>query len=326
LRTRSLKVSVVIPTLNAGPDFEGLLEKLSEQEEDFELEVLVIDSGSMDGTAELAERYGATVRRIERQEFNHGATRNLGISLARGEYVALTVQDAVPLDTRWLATMVENLERDERVAAVYGRHVPRPESDVLTRALVTNLATASLDRREQEIGDPEKYLTMSSVERRRVATFDNVSSCLRRSVWEEFPFEKTSFAEDLRWGKRAVEAGYKIVYEPRSVIIHSHERGALYDLRRHYVDQLVFIELFGSRLVPNLPRLILGIPYSARHVYRLLRREEPIPQKRPRHALLAAKHAIPTQLGAYLGCKIPAVARLSPNLHSRLHRFLSKGV
>jgi rhamnosyltransferase len=321
-----VKVSVVIPTLNAGPEFEELLESLSAQEGKFELEIVVIDSGSTDGTAELAEAYGATVHRIGGQEFNHGATRNLGISLTHGRYVALTVQDAVPLDARWLATMIENLESDGQVAVVYGRHVPRPESDVLTRALVNSLATASLERREQEIGDPEKYLTMSTMERRRVTAFDNVSSCLRRSVWEEFPFEKTDFAEDLRWGKRVVEAGYKIVYEPRSVVVHSHERGALYDLRRHYVDQLVLMELFGSRLVPNLPRLILGIPYSARHVYRLLRREEPIPEKRQRHALLATKHAIPTQLGAYLGGKMSFIARLSPRLHLRLHRFLSKGV
>jgi rhamnosyltransferase len=41
--------------------------------------------------------------------------RNLGVSLARGEYVILTVQDAVPLDERWLSAMVENLGRDERV-------------------------------------------------------------------------------------------------------------------------------------------------------------------------------------------------------------------
>src|SRR5919112_5589754 len=110
------KVSVVIPTLNAGPGFEELLIKLTSQGGDFEREILIVDSGSVDGTVWLARRYGATVHKISKSEFNHGATRNLGISLACGEYVALTVQDAVPLDERWLAAMVENLENDERVA------------------------------------------------------------------------------------------------------------------------------------------------------------------------------------------------------------------
>jgi len=315
-----VKVSVVIPTLNAGPGFEETLAKIRAQEGPFEVELLVVDSGSTDGTGELARRYGATVHRIERREFNHGATRNLGISLTEGEYVALTVQDAVPLDGRWLAAMVENLERDGRVAVVYGRHVPRPEASVLTRALVNNLPTAGLERQEKMMGDPEEYRSMRPVNRRKVVAFDNVSSCLRRSVWEEFPFEKTNFAEDLRWGKEAFERGYKIVYEPRSVVIHSHERGVLYDLKRHYVDQVFLLEIFGARLVPNLWRLALTVPFVARHVYYMLRREDP--QKRLLHLPTAFEFAVTSQVGAYLGCKSETLARLYP----RLHQYLSKGV
>jgi len=320
------KVSVVIPTFNAGPGFEELLRKLAAQEGEFEREVVVVDSGSTDGTAELAARYGTALHRVPKAAFNHGATRDLGISFSSGDYVALTVQDAVPLDERWLAAMVENLQKDGRVAAVYGRHVPRPDAGVMTRALVGSLAIASLERREQEIQDAAQYPSLPPTERRRVAAFDNVSSCLRRSVWEELPFGEADFAEDLRWGKKVVEAGYRIVYEPRSVVVHSHGRGALYDLRRHYVDQLVLDELFGARMVPNLPRLVLGIPYSTRHVYGLLRRENPAPEKRPKLLLDAATYALASQLGAYLGCKVPSVSPLSPKFHARLHRLLSKGV
>jgi glycosyltransferase involved in cell wall biosynthesis len=58
------KVSIVIPTLNAGPEFEELLEKVCVQEGDFEHEAIVVDSGSTDGTVELARRYGARVHQI----------------------------------------------------------------------------------------------------------------------------------------------------------------------------------------------------------------------------------------------------------------------
>ena len=320
------KISVVIPTFNAGPGFEDLLRKLGSQEGDFERQIVVVDSGSTDGTAELAARYGAAVHSVSKAAFNHGATRDLGISLSSGEYVALTVQDAVPFDERWLAAMVENLRNDGRVAAVYGRHIARADAGVMTRALVGNLAVAGLERRVQEIQAPAQYLSLPPGKRRRVAAFDNVSSCLRRSVWEEFPFGEADFAEDLRWGKKVVEAGYKIVYEPRSVVVHSHERGALYDLRRHYVDQLVLNELFGARTVPNLPRLILGIPYSARHIYGLLSREDPAPERRSKYLLDAATYAFASQLGAYLGVKLPSISRLSPKLHTRLHTILGKGV
>lgn len=322
-----VKVSVVIPTLNAGPGFEELLKKISRQEGDFDREVLVVDSGSTDGTDELARHYGAVVHRVRRQEFNHGGTRNLGISLARGEYVALIVQDAVPLDERWLATMVENLERDGRVAGVYGRQISHPGSSALTRVLVNNLASASLERREQFADDPEQYRKMPPAKRRRLAAFDNVSSCLRRSVWEKLPFEKTNFGEDIRWGKRVVEAGYKTVYEPRSAVFHSHERGAGYDLRRYYVDQRVLLELFGLKPVPNLVSLFLAISRSSVRLYRLLQRDEGIAVKGViRTLMFAFKHAVPAQVGNYLGVRSESIARLSPRAFEKLHHFLSKGI
>jgi rhamnosyltransferase len=216
--------------------------------------------------------------------------------------------------------MVENLERDERVAVVYGRQVPRPEASVLTRALVNNLPTADLERQEKEMGDPESYEALRPVDKRKVVAFDDVSSCLRRSVWEEFQFEKTNFAEDLRWGKEAFERGYKIVYEPRSVVMHSHERGVLYDLKRHYVDQMFLVEIFGARRVPNLWRLALTIPLVTRRVYYMLRQENL--EKRFPHLLTALEFAVTAQVGSYLGCKSKVLARLAP----WLHRFLSKGV
>ncbi len=321
------KLSVVIPTFNAGPGFEELLMGISAQEGDFDCEVIVIDSGSTDGTDELARRYGAVVHRISKSEFNHGAARNLGISLGRGQYVALTVQDAIPLDERWLAAMVEDLEQDERVAGVYGRQIPRSDSGALTRVLVSSLASASLERREQFAGGPEQYREMPPAKRRRLAAFDNVSSCLRRSVWEEIPFEETNFGEDIRWGKRVMEAGYKTVYEPRSAVIHSHERGALYDLRRYYVDQRILLELFRLELTPNLVRLLLNISRSSLHLYRLLRRDEEAAARGILwSALVAARYAVTAQTGNYLGARSESIARLSPRAFKELHRFLSKGI
>jgi rhamnosyltransferase len=326
------KVSVVILTFNAGPGFEPLLASILAQEGDFEREILVVDSGSTDGTVELARRYGINVHRIPKAEFNHGATRNLGVALTRGEYVALIVQDALPLAGRWLTAMVENLRQDACVAGVYGRQVPHPGSGALTRAVVNSLSTASLERREQFAGSPKRYRQMSPAERRSLATFDNVTSCLRRSVWERFPFEKASFGEDLRWGDRVITVGYKLVYEPRSVVFHSHERGAAYNLRRNYVNQLVVSELFGLELVPNLWRLFVTVCASFLHVCYLLYQGEKS-KWRGRHfreglrfVPLAIKHVVPAQVGVYLGVRSRSIARLSPTLHRRMHRWLSKGI
>jgi rhamnosyltransferase len=321
----SPEVSIVIPTFNGGPEFRALLDGICAQEGDFELKLVVVDSGSTDGTVELARRYGATVHQIPKSEFNHGATRNLGISLARGEYVALTVQDATPVDERWLAAMVENLERDEQVAGVYSRQIARKDASPLTRALVNSLALASLERREQFVDDPKRYGKMPPRKRRRLATFDDVSSCLRRSVWEEMPYEKTNFGEDLRWGKRVVEAGYKIVYEPRSAVIHSHERGVMYDLRRYYVNQRLLSDLFGLKLVPNEAYLPVAMFRSCLHLFRLIYQQEGATGRTLRFTLPVVKYVISSQIGNYLGSRSNSIARLSPRAFYRLDRFLSKG-
>jgi rhamnosyltransferase len=312
--------------LNAGPDFDHLLQRLYEQRADFGYEVIVVDSGSTDGTAELAERHGAAVHRVPGTEFNHGATRNLGISLSSGRYVALLVQDATPLDDSWLAAMVDNLEQDESVAGVYSRQVPRPEHTPLARAQVNARATASLERREQFVGSRGEWDYLPPMKRRRLSGFDNVSSCIRRSVWREVPFEKTDFGEDLRWAKRAVEAGHKLVYEPRSVVVHSHERGALYDLRRHYVDGQILAELFGSGPVASLKRLLLGVPVATLRNYHLLHREHGASVSTPGLLLQSVGSVVPAQLGAYVGARSRSLRDSSPRLYRALDGFLSRGI
>lgn len=279
---------------------------------------MVVDSGSTDGTVELARRRGASVHPIE--DFDHGSARNLGASRAAGEHVAFVVQDALPVDDRWLASMVDNLDRDPAVAGVYGRQIPRPDAGPLARALVNDWPTASPERREQHADD--RYDDLPPAARRSLAAFDNVSSCVRRSVWESIPFEKAPFGEDLRWGKAVVEAGHKLVYEPRAAVIHSHERGALYDLRRHYADGLLVLDLFGLAPTPNLARLLLNTPLTAAHLYLRLRRES----KGAKAALLAARYALCAQAGSYLAVRRHRRKGRDSEFTARLHEFLGSGV
>jgi rhamnosyltransferase len=297
------------------------LRRLSSQKTDFDYEVLVIDSGSTDGTTELARRHGASVHRIEPGEFDHGATRNLGASLSAARYVVFLVQDALPVDDDWLAAMVENLDADERVAGVYGRQMPRPDSSPLTQALMRDWPTFRPERHEQFAGGPESYAALPPKTRRSLAVFDNVSSCVRRSVWERIPFERTRFGEDLRWGKAVVEAGHKLVYEPRSAVLHSHERGVLYDLRRHYVDGLILQELFGLTPTPNLARLFLNVILTSAHLY--LSKDGQAKILAPRFLLLAIRYALCSQAGAYLAAR---GARTDSRTSARIDKFLLKGI
>src|SRR5262245_30440919 len=106
-------VSIVIPTFNGGAAFERLLGALAAQQFSADVEVIVIDSSSTDGTVAAARRSGARVTSISQAEFHHARTRNHAIALARHELVLCTVQDALPFDEQWLATCVAALDAPE---------------------------------------------------------------------------------------------------------------------------------------------------------------------------------------------------------------------
>ena len=121
-------ISVVIPVKNGGADLARCLAGIAAQEVEEEVEIVVVDSGSTDGSPERARAAGAVVHEIPPEEFGHGRTRNLGVELARGDTVVFTSQDAVADDSGWLARLVAAARSGPNVAGAYGRQLPHPDA------------------------------------------------------------------------------------------------------------------------------------------------------------------------------------------------------
>ena len=124
-----IKVSVLILTKNGGPEFRTCLEGVCAQTQAGEVEIIVVDSGSTDGTLEFVERFPIRLEQIPPETFHHARTRNFAATLAKGEVLVFLSQDAVPTSNRWLKEMVGNFE-DLSVGAVYGRQLPKEESSL----------------------------------------------------------------------------------------------------------------------------------------------------------------------------------------------------
>ncbi len=124
-------VTVAIPVRDGGALLAGTLAALARQSVEHEL--LVCDSGSRDGSVELARAYGARVLEIPAERFSHGATRNLLMREAHGERVALLTQDAEPADERWLERLLGGFELDTEVGIVYGPYRPRAGASAAVR-------------------------------------------------------------------------------------------------------------------------------------------------------------------------------------------------
>ena len=97
-----LTVSAVIPVLDGGDPLQRLLQALYAQQGFKEMECIVVDSGSRDGSVELAKRLGARVVRLPDGAFNHAHARNQGAAQAKGDLLLFTVQDALPPEDTWL--------------------------------------------------------------------------------------------------------------------------------------------------------------------------------------------------------------------------------
>ncbi len=248
---KKVRVSIVIPTLNGGEVFRECLKAVFSQVTETPYEVIVLDSGSSDGTVEMLKRKRLRLYEIKEGDFDHGGTRNMGIGLARGEFVVLMTQDAVPVGRGWLEALTAPFDEDPLVAGVYARQLPRDDADALTKRHLNGWLTGRKERHVSFIGDRAEYERMRPMERYFFCNFDDVCSAIRKSVWEKIPYERTKFGEDIEWSKKALEAGFKIVYEPGATVVHSHSRPLLHEYQRTRLCHRRLYEIFGMRTVPT---------------------------------------------------------------------------
>jgi rhamnosyltransferase len=260
-------ISVIIPVKNSQRYLDAALKAVFTQEINFKFEVIVIDSGSTDNSLNIITAYPVRLYRINEREFNHGLTRNYGAARAQGKYIIFMTPDAVPCNNRWMQRLIDDLESDQQAAGVYSRQIPRRDSCPLVQLRVNRFFTAGEEKTVNQINDPEDYRKLPPNEKYRFCNFDNVSSCIRRTVWEKIPFPKTDFAEDLEWSKKALEAGYKIIYEPESIVFHAHDFSIRGWYRRNRLNARKLFMLFRINSVCNpLQLFALTLIYTFRDI------------------------------------------------------------
>lgn len=218
-------ISIVIPTKNAGPRFARVLRALAAQDETRPWELVVVDSGSTDGTAAMAEQAGAMVHRVQPDAFTHGRARNIGASAATGEVLVFLVQDAEPADPGWLCRLTSNLERPG-VAGAYSRQLPRPAASPMVAYFLLHTYPSAPAVRRPLSG---KRARLSDV------FFSNVGSAMPRTIWQRFPFnEQMVMSEDQEWARRVLASGFSLVYDAEACVIHSHDYGIRSIFRRSF--------------------------------------------------------------------------------------------
>ena len=220
-----VEVSIIVLTKNGRHHLERLLPTVVAQAGNVSGELIAVDSGSNDGTLELLRRFPVRLAEIPPDDFHHARTRNFAAGLAHGRILVLLSQDAIPASENWLESIIANFD-DSQVGAVYGRQFPNPGS-----SLERKHALDAVYGEQRLVKDPAHRDGMGY----RFYHFSDVNAAIRRSVWEKTQFpEDLKVFEDLGIAKRILDSGWKIVYEPRAAVIHSHDHSTLGLLKRYF--------------------------------------------------------------------------------------------
>jgi rhamnosyltransferase len=256
-----LLISIVIPVKNGDYWLENLLQKLMRQTLFPQSEIIVIDSGSTDGSIDIINRYPVRLIQIQPGEFNHGDTRNLGVREARGKYVVMTVQDAVPATDQWLQHFVDGFS-DGKAVGLCGQQVVPHELD---KNPVLWFRPVSAPRNTfYRYDKPQDFLQLSISQQRELVGWDNVTSAYHRDILLQFPFPRIDFAEDIFWAREMLIKGYTLGHIDEARVFHYHHYPPRFVLPRYFSVYYFEHKAFG--LSPEPVRSVIRKILSATRI------------------------------------------------------------
>jgi rhamnosyltransferase len=220
------EISVLIPAKDEAVNMRPCLDAVFSQKGVPEFEVVLVDSGSKDGTPDIVKSYPVRLYQIPPHEFHHARTRNYLASLSKGKYLVYLNADAFPASPDWMSSLLANFS-DPSVAAAYGRHLPKSDCNLERQTVLSTMygedRIVKEPSRKRELG--YRYYHLSTV-----------NAAIRRDVWESTGFpEELKIFEDVGIAKRILDKGWKIVYEPKAKVYHSDNHTSE-DLFKRYFD------------------------------------------------------------------------------------------
>lgn len=218
-----IKITVIIPTLNAERELPNLLRMIPKNED---LEIIIIDSSSEDATINIAKDYGAKVIIIKRTEFNHGGTRNIAAHEARGELLVFLTQDALLQEEKSIKNLVSVFD-DPNIAIAYGRQLPHKDANIFGGlARKFNYPHSSVVK---SLSDKGKYGI-------KTVFTSNSFAAYRKDILMQidgFP-KNVILGEDMYVAAKLILKNYKIAYVANAVVYHSHDYSIIEEFQRNF--------------------------------------------------------------------------------------------
>lgn len=232
-------VDVVIPSYRPDEKFSRLMKKLQEQEYPIGT-IFVINTKAGRFPKEVEQMEKVKVSHIERREFDHGATRDMGMQMSKAEIVVFMTQDAVPADEYVIGNLVKVLEEDEMTGAAYARQLTASDCNYIEKYT-----------RKFNYPENSRIKSKEDLQEMGIKTFfcSNVCAAYKRNIYEKAGgfCKKTIFNEDMILAGHMINAGYKVAYVAEARVIHSHNYTGMQQFHRNFdmaVSQAEHPEVF----------------------------------------------------------------------------------
>jgi rhamnosyltransferase len=217
-------VSIVIRTLNEATYMAEILEAVDMQIKlNFEVEVVIIDSGSTGATLSIAQSHGCKITFITKEEFTFGRSLNMGSDFANGDILVYISGHCVPTDNQWLMHLTKPII-DGVAGYTYGRQIGRNTTKYSEGKIF------------------EKYFPSQSKIPQNDFFCNNANSAIAHQVWSEFKFdEEITGLEDMELAKRFVKKGGKMAYVANACVYHIHNE-IWSQTRRRYEREAIALQ------------------------------------------------------------------------------------
>jgi rhamnosyltransferase len=191
-----------------------------------DVEIIVVDSGSTDGTLAIASQYPVKILSIKPEDFSFGRSLNLGCAAATGEFVVIVSAHVYPVYQDWLEQLLAPFS-DLRVALVYGKQRGNQTTKYSEHQIFA------------------KWFPERSQPSQNHPFCNNANAAVRRSLWQQLPYDETlTGLEDLDWAKRMMQLGYKISYAAEAEIVHVHNETPRCIYNRYRREAIALKQIF----------------------------------------------------------------------------------
>lgn len=219
-----MSISIIIPNFNGKlliqKNFSKLLDSLREYKES--KEIIFVDDASTDGSLEYLKSLKEKDIKISvlenKKNLGFSSSVNKGVDAAKGEIVILLNSDVSP-EKNFIHPLLEHF-KDDKVFGVGAMDKSIEENKVVLRG--RGLGTWKNGFLIHRRGEVDKTNTL---------WVSGGSSAFKKSIWETLgglnelynPF----YYEDIDLSYRALKSGYKVLFEPKSIVVHEHEKGSI---------------------------------------------------------------------------------------------------